>query len=142
MGMALTEHAVGERATVLLLVRDLNNRCPAREFLSGLQERDEKKFEISFGALAKLGHEYENGESFTALQHDGKPLWEFKEHELRLYCLRRQVGNSVYVVLLNGWSKRANRSRQQTRAIERAQSLRREAEPDLDDWLRKRGTIR
>ena len=63
----------------------------------------------------KLGSEYENGESFTALQRDGKPLWEFKEHELRLYCLRRQIGNCVYVVLLNGWSKGANRSRQQTR---------------------------
>lgn len=139
--MPLTLYHEGKRGAVLQLVRD-RKRCPAGDFLGKLQEHDRKKFDFSFLALVKLGCEYENGQSFTALQRDGRPLWEFKEHELRLYCLRKRIGDRVYAVLLNGWSKGANKSQRQTKQIERAQSLRLEAEPELENWLRKRGTIR
>jgi hypothetical protein len=137
--MALTEHTVGERGTVLLFHRGANT-SPAGEFLKGLQAPDRRKFESSFGAVSEVGAEYRNRERFTRLRDSGSPLWEFKEHEHRLYCIRRQVRDHVYVVLLDSGKKaKTGKSRLESRAIEHAQTLRQEAECDLENWLRENG---
>ena len=137
--MALIERDAGARGAVLFWEPD-RGKSPAREFLEGLQERDRRKFNGNFGALLRLGPEHRNRERFTPLSgKKGKPLWEFKEHDHRLYCLRRQVGSHVYAVLLNGWTKdKAGKGRQEAREIKRAQSLRNAAEAALDAWLQRR----
>jgi hypothetical protein len=53
-----------------------------------------------------MGAEYQIHERFKPLHGEGKPLWEFKEHGHRLYCIRmEEAPGSVTIVLLNGWKK-------------------------------------
>lgn len=66
------------------------------------------RFDGAFLAVARMGSSYENHQRFTPLKRDGKPLWEFKEHDHRLYCYRKVEGNRVEIVLLNGWVKQKN----------------------------------
>jgi hypothetical protein len=47
-----------------------------------------------------------------------KPLWEFKEHDHRLYCFRKQQGSRVDIILFNGWIKdKAGKSIEEGRHI-------------------------
>ena len=124
------------QGTVLLFKR--GDRIPAQDFLDNLTERDKKKFYGNFGAFVELGPRYRNLVRFKPLRDKGKPLWEFKEHDHRLYCLRRQVGDHAYVVLLCGWTKdKAGKHPQEARSIQRAQSLRNEVEADFTKWLHR-----
>src|ERR1039457_1583020 len=83
-----------------------NERCPADSFLDSLDPKMCKRFAGQFDAISKMGSEYENHQRFTPLRGRGKPLWEFKEHDHRLYCFRKIVqANIILVVLFNGWVK-------------------------------------
>lgn len=89
---------------VLRYVRP-NGKCPAKEFLDESEERF-KKFKGSFAAAVTLGSDYMIHERFHPLHDDGKPLWEFKEHKDRLFCLRIvTTGKFVTIILFNGWRK-------------------------------------
>ena len=79
----------------------------------------------SFDALTKQGSSYQNSQRFKPLQGAGKPLWEFKEHGERIYCVREVTGADAKVVLLNGWTKdkEGRGTREEDREIARAQSL-------------------
>jgi hypothetical protein len=48
---------------------------------------------------------YQNPERFRLLTGAGRPLWEFKQFDHRLYCYRRVVGQFITLVLFNGWVK-------------------------------------
>jgi len=81
-----------------------------------------KRFAGQFDALAKrVGADYENRERFTPLRGHGKPLWEFKEHDHRLYCHRHPIRNYVQIVLFNGWVKdKKGPTDQEDREVEKA----------------------
>ena len=102
-----------------------NGRCPAHDFIKECQEKMSKRFKGSFLALTKMGADYVNWERFHALSGDGKPLWEFKEHDHRLFCVRKQLPNGhVKVILLNGWVKdKAGRAKEERNHIVTAQNL-------------------
>jgi hypothetical protein len=101
-----------------------NHKCPAKEFLDGCQKNMRKRFDGSFSALTMMGPSYHNPQRFKPLQGKGKPLWEFKEHDHRLYCSREVVGDWVEVVLLSGWVKdKAGKSSEENAQIEKALNL-------------------
>jgi hypothetical protein len=84
----------------------------------------QRKFAGQFDALTKQGSRYCNQERFRPLRDKGKPLWEFKEHDHRLYCLRIAKQESVLAVLFSGWIKdKKGKGREEAREIEKAKSL-------------------
>jgi hypothetical protein len=88
-----------------------------------------KKFQGSFLALMKTGSDYCNQQRFWPLHAEGKPLWEFKEHDHRLYCVRQVITDTrcVNIVLLYGWVKdKAGRTKRENREIEKGMSFYRE----------------
>jgi hypothetical protein len=102
-----------------------SGRCPADDFLREIEKKMRNRFRGQCDALTKLGAEYVNYERFHALQKPGKPLWELKEHDHRLYCARRQLDlERIDLVLLNGWIKdKTGRTEKEAREIERAQTI-------------------
>ena len=94
--MALKSFLEGENlpGKVFLFVRD-NRRIPAQAFLKELTVADRRKFQGNFRTFVEVGKGYSNRERFTNLHGKGKPLWEFKEHDHRIYCVRRVVGKCV-----------------------------------------------
>ena len=82
------------------------------------------RFYGQFDALGKQA-EYENHQRFHPLHTSGKPLWEFKEHDHRLYCARLPAGaNKIDVVLFSGWIKdKTGRTEREDREIERSLDL-------------------
>lgn len=86
-----------------------------------------KRFRGQFYALGQIGSEYCNHERFRPLTGDGKPLWEFKEFDHRLYCFRQptnRIPGSVTIVLFNGWIKDKKGKRdEEKREITRAMNL-------------------
>jgi hypothetical protein len=71
-----------------------------------------------------MGERYRNEQRFTALKGSAKPLWEFKEFDHRIYCVREVQNGVVTVVLLSGWVKdKKGRNRQETNEIATAMSL-------------------
>jgi hypothetical protein len=85
----------------------------------------DKKFKGQFDALMKMGAAYQNGQRFHALHGKGKPLWEFKEHDHRLYCCRKVLTAAIVeVVLLSGWIKqKEGKTDKENREIEKAVTL-------------------
>lgn len=83
------------------------------------------RFKGQFHVLTISGAQYHQQQQFRPLSGHGKPLWEFKEHDHRLYCYRKPYeGASVLIVLLNGWVKdKEGKTREEDREIEKAQSL-------------------
>jgi hypothetical protein len=81
-----------------------------------------KKFDGQFDALVKLGAEYENQQRIRPLHGKGKPLWEFKEHDHRIYCRRSVVDQTkVEIALLSGWIKdKEGKTDKEEREIEKA----------------------
>jgi hypothetical protein len=102
----------GEFGVVYSFVRE-NSRCPADVFLGECEGNYKKKFQGSFDSLTKQGADYENQVRFKGLHDYGRPLWEFKEHDHRIYAVREilNIGEGsekkliAVVVLLNGWKK-------------------------------------
>jgi hypothetical protein len=87
-----------------------------------------KKFAGQFDALTKQGQgaSYCNYQRFRPLSGRGKPLWEFKEHDHRLYCFRRvgQQNTTVVLVLFNGWAKqKTGKTKKEHREIECAMEV-------------------
>lgn len=72
--------------------------------------------------------EFCNPQRFKPLHGAAKPLWEFKEDDHRLYCVRFVHGKHLTVVLLDGWVKGGNRKNREDREIEKALGL-------LDEFL-------
>jgi hypothetical protein len=84
-----------------------------------------KRFDGQCRALTITGADYANQERFHPLHGEGKPLWELKEHDHRLYSVRALVGiGRIDVVLLNGWIKdKKGKTDKEDREIEKAKSL-------------------
>ena len=85
-----------------------------------------KKFNGAFLAIMTLGADYCNYVRFKTLTGDGKPLWEFKEHDHRLFCHRQVVQGTkfVLIILFTGWVKeKRGRSEREDREIEQAKRL-------------------
>jgi len=84
----------------------------------------QKKFAGQFDALTKQGPAYCNWQRFKPLSGLGKPLWEFKEFDHRLYCHRQVVKERIVVIVFNGWAKdKSGRTTREDREIEKAQDL-------------------
>jgi hypothetical protein len=103
----------------------LNERCPADGFLGDIQKPMAKRFKGQFDALTKIGEKFCNQQRFWPLRDHGKPLWEFKEHDHRLYCVRKISRNgSMTIVLLNGWIKgKEGKTDKEAREIDKALTL-------------------
>src|SRR5580704_18108849 len=114
----------GELARVVHYERR-NGRCPSIEFLENqIVEKMLKRFKGQFQVLCEVGSAFHNGQRFKALQKKGKPLWEFKESDHRLYCARLVKGSHIIVVLFNGWVKDKNgRTEREDREIIKALDL-------------------
>ncbi len=71
-----------------------------------------------------MGQDYVNDQRFCPLTKAGKPLWEFKHHDHRLYCARIIRGSAVEIILLHGWSKdKEGKSREENQQIAIAMTL-------------------
>ena len=107
-----------------------NQRCPCADFLNEIEKPMRTRFQGQMGALTKDsgGMAYENHQRFCPLHKAGKPLWEFKEFDHRLYCARIPRENGAMdIVLFNGWKKdKKGRTDREDREIERAITLHRE----------------
>lgn len=126
------EHVSGQMARIVKYKR-LSDRCPACDFFDEIDPKMRKRFSGQFDALTKMGAAYCNHERFTPLHDAGKPLWEFKEHDHRLYCLRQVTRNVINVILFNGWIKeKRGRTEREKREIERAKSLYKEFLEEYD----------
>jgi len=113
----------GPLATIFRYRRKVG-RCPSQDFLKGCDKPMMKKFRGAFYALTLMGSEYVNDQRFKPLTSKGKPLWEFKEHDHRLYCARTVKGNRVEIVLLCGWSKdKEGKSKEEKHQVATAISL-------------------
>jgi hypothetical protein len=78
-----------------------------------------------------MGTSYVNQERFKPLRDQGKPLWEFKEHDHRLYCVRTVIGASVEIVLLSGWVKdKEGKSKEELTQVKKALQLLEEYESE------------
>jgi hypothetical protein len=84
-----------------------------------------KRFLGQFDALTKTGSSYINKQRFTSLNEQGKPLWEFKEHDHRLYCVRKIIPpNNISIILLSGWIKqKSGKTDKESREIQHAQMI-------------------
>ena len=123
--MPLQEVVAGELGRIDRFVKT-TGRSPALVFLDGMERKMLNRFNGSFDVLKKMGSAYENQQRFTPLSGNGKPLWEFKEGDHRLYCARKQDPGTkfVRVVLLNGWVKdKAGKAKEEAREIEKAKDL-------------------
>jgi len=82
------------------------------------------RFKGQFDCLTKMGAPYCNHQRFKPLHDKGKPLWEFKEGDHRLYCARLVKGSKLIVALFNGWIKdRRGRTEKEAREIDKAVGL-------------------
>lgn len=72
-----------------------------------------------------MGAAYYIHERFKPLHGEGKPLWEFKHSQHRLYCERTELPDRcVRIVLLSGWIKdKAGKAQQEAREIKTAKAL-------------------
>jgi hypothetical protein len=132
--LALREVVRGPRGRVTKYVRQ-SDRCPAEVFLGGCQKPMQRRFEGAFLAIVNdLGARAYNEQRFKPLQGDGRPLWEFKEHDHRLYCLKTGLeGDRVEIVLLSGWVKdKRGKTDEERRQIRSAKML-------LSEYLAEEG---
>jgi hypothetical protein len=89
-----------------------------------MQDRMRQRFKGQFHSLSGTGSKYVNQERFWPLRNEGKPLWEFKEHDHRLYCCRVLKEQQMIVVLFNGWVKdKEGKAKQEKREIQKALDL-------------------
>ena len=98
-----------------------------------------KKFKGSFDTLTLMGAKYYNSQRFKPLTKAGKPLWEFKEFDHRLYCYRECTGEFVKVILFNGWEKQKDQRRgQDQEEMAQIQTAQRLLQEYLDPKERKK----
>jgi hypothetical protein len=113
----------GDQGSVSIFVRAVGRRSPARDFLESCEKRFQRRFDDQFGALVRTGAKYYNHQRFRPLTGGGKPMWEFKEHDHRMYCRRTVTGVIVDIVLLSGWIKDKTRGREERNEINKAKNL-------------------
>lgn len=104
--------------------------------MDDLEKSERKKFLGAFDALSKCGTDIPvNPQRYKPLIGNGKPLWEFKEHDNRIYCERLVIdGNKVLITLFNGWSKdKEGRTNRENTEIAKAQTLYLEFRPKKGD---------
>lgn len=71
-----------------------------------------------------MGAGYCNHQRFRPLSDRGKPLWELKEFDHRLYCYRGASSGFIALVLFNGWVKdKKGKTEREEREIEKALEL-------------------
>jgi phage-related protein len=93
----------GHRFTVSCLTLS-DGSCPSAEFLADLTKDERRKFDVLFERLGDHGR-ISNSEHFKKLEGtDG--LWEFKRHQLRLFCF---YGPNRTVYLLYGLRKKKDK---------------------------------
>lgn len=108
----------------MLSFRRSNGRSPVADFLSSLDKPSRNKLKGEFMAVTIKGRSHENHQRFRALKDKGKPLWEFKEFDHRVYCCRICTGEKVECILLFGWTKqKSGKSREEDAAIASAKRL-------------------
>ncbi len=103
-----------------------NKRCPGKDFLEyECQQNFSKRFKGQFQQIVNhQGATCINDYRFYPLRGDGTPLWEFKEHDHRLYCSREVIGKGVEIVLFNGWIKdKKGKAKEERAQIKRAKTL-------------------
>jgi hypothetical protein len=95
------------------------------DFLDECTKAVRDKFQGAFAAVAEMGESYVNQQRFWPLHRKGRPLWEFKEHDHRLYCSREvQRDRSVEIVCFHGWVKqKKGKTRQEDTEIDKALAL-------------------
>src|SRR5262249_8221290 len=121
--LPLREHVSSDLVRITHYVRG-NGRCPACEFFDEIEPQMRKRFAGQFDALTKIGSAYCNHQRFRPLSGVGKPLWEFKEFDHRVYCSRIQAKSFLLIVLLSGWIKdKSGRTDKENREIAKALSL-------------------
>lgn len=105
--------------------RKLNDRCPSLEFLEGIQPRMQRRFRGQVQSMGNSDNPVEccNQYRFKPLHGSAKPLWEFKEGDHRLLCVRIVDGKNLTIVMLSGWVKGGDGKIRETREIEKAQDL-------------------
>jgi len=81
----------------------INESSPARDFIESLNESDQRKLVALLGRMAEHGN-VPNKEQFKHV--DGK-LFEFKKHQIRVFCFRD--GDSW--ILTNGYKKKEDKLR-------------------------------
>ena len=82
------------------------------------------RFKGQFQTLTVMGAKYHNQQRFWGLSGDGKPLWEFKEHDHRLYCARLVMEERIIAVLFSGWIKdKKGKTEREKREVSRAITL-------------------
>src|SRR5580704_2961681 len=99
-----------------------NDRSPTEEFFKGITPQMRRRFLGQMDAITKYGANYCNHQRFKPLHDNGKPLWEFKESDHRLYCHRQVLAaNTLFIVLFNGWVKqKKGKTDREHREIEKA----------------------
>lgn len=106
------------------MYRRPNERCPAKEFIDRCTNDFKRKFKGAFDAITQQGSKYVNHQRFRPLTGAGKPLWEFKEHDHRLYCCRECTGDYMRIVLLSGCVKqKEGKSKEEDSEIKTAKRL-------------------
>ncbi|MFQ5424458.1 MAG: type II toxin-antitoxin system RelE/ParE family toxin [Phycisphaerae bacterium] len=78
-----------------------NGKMPAKEFIEGLPEADQRKIAVLLHRMAEKG-DVPNRQQFKPVR--GK-LFEFKKHQIRVFCFR----NGDRWLLTNGYKKKTDR---------------------------------
>lgn len=90
-----------------------NGSMPARKFIEGMDESDQRKMAALFERMARCG-DVPNREQFKSVR--GK-IFEFKKHQIRVFCFRKDDR----WLLTNGYKKKRDKLDQ--REIERAERI-------------------
>lgn len=77
-----------------------NGSMPAKEFIEGLDESDQRKLDTLFRRLAETGRIF-NREQFKLVEGE---IYEFKRHQVRVGCF--QIGSRW--ILTHGFIKKRN----------------------------------
>jgi hypothetical protein len=71
-----------------------------------------------------MGARFQLHTQFKPLHREGRPLWEFKYFDHRLYAIRLQTDErSVTVILLSGWVKDKSKGKEESSKIAVAMNL-------------------
>ncbi|MGB2985757.1 MAG: type II toxin-antitoxin system RelE/ParE family toxin [Phycisphaerae bacterium] len=78
-----------------------NGSMPAKDFIEGLDESDQRKLVVLFRRMAEKGN-VPNREQFKLVR---ERVFEFKKHQIRVFCFR----SGDRCPLANGYKKKRNR---------------------------------
>lgn len=90
----------GNLRTIEYAVR-ANGSMPAKVFIEGLDESDQRKIAVLFRRMGEHGS-VPNREQFKSV---GDEIFEFKKHQVRVFCFRKENR----WLLTNGYKKKRNK---------------------------------